>query len=158
MSLNYIADYAQNRKTIHDELNKEGIPWNDNIVGRIGEWHAKEYVTKNLISNPSIVWPTVSNSPWDFEVQSKRYSVKVITPENKSGRTSLLKFNNQWHDLIGIYLDNSLHISKLSIIDYRTVLNYAIATSTKYKKTGNQPSNKAFGWWSILDDQNYRKI
>lgn len=158
MPLNYIAGYAQNRKKIHDMLNKEGIPWNDNIVGRIGEWHAKEYVSNTLLPNSNITWPTVSNSPWDFGVNSVKYSVKVITPENKSGRTSLVKFNNQWDELIGIYLDNTLNISKLSIIDYNTAFNFATTTSTIFKKSGVAPSSKAFGWWAILDNPQYRKV
>jgi hypothetical protein len=158
MSQSYIGQYASSRKNIHSWLDSEGIPRNDNIVGRIGEYQAKEYMINTHNPNAVITWPTKSNSTWDFEINSKRYSVKVITSENTSGRTSPVKFNREWHELIAIRLDDTLGITKLSVINYDEVFTYATLVSINYRRNNQLPSSVPFQWWSVLDDPRYKKI
>lgn len=158
MSQSYISQYALLRKNIHVWLDSEGIPRNDNIVGRIGEWHAKEFMINSFSPNPTVIWPTKSNSTWDFEINSIRYSVKVITSENTSGRTSPVKFNREWNKLIAIRLDDTLGITKLSLISYDEIFAEATRVSANFKKFNRLPLSVPFRWWSIFDDQPYKKI
>ncbi|OAX49974.1 hypothetical protein [Paenibacillus sp. AD87] len=40
---NKISEYLNIRKEIKNELDAYGVPNNDNVVGRIGEYYAAEY-------------------------------------------------------------------------------------------------------------------
>lgn len=143
-----IAQYCKARKDINDDLIALGIPHNDNIVGRIGEYYASQYFIRK---GKTVIFATKPNEEgYDFKIDHIRYSVKTITAENNVGSTSPLKLNKKWGYLIAVKLDSDFNLMALSIVAYKKVKNYLDENSRKQNKA---PSNsKLFRWWRFLDE------
>lgn len=96
---------ANNDKVLHG---------NDNIIGRIGEAVAHSFLEQEG-RKPEIV-VSKSNPGFDIICRSDgaKISVKMITSENKWGRTS--KIRHKWNELVGIELDEDLKVKYLGCI------------------------------------------
>lgn len=151
-----IYQYANTRKKIHSWLDSKKIPRNDNIVGRIGEYYAMEYFQQQVPQLSIHPASKTNQADYDFCIGNKKYSVKTITEENKSGSTSPIKFNDCWDFLVAIRLDDHFHLANLSVIDYRSLKKSLDANSFKQGKTPGL--KKSFRWWKILNEQDYKKI
>ena len=100
---------------------------NDNIMGRIGEFIALqflEYHGRNPRKNIC-----TSNKGFDIECgDGSLVSVKMITSENKTKRTSRIK--EPWSELIVIKLNNLFEVDHLGIL-----------TKDQFKKALNENKN-----------------
>ena len=87
---------------------------NDNIIGRIGEAIAHSFL-EQLGRRPKVI-KHQSNAGYDIicEHDKSKISVKMITSENRYGRTS--KICHEWDELIGIELGDDLKVINLGII------------------------------------------
>ena len=86
---------------------------NDNIVGRIGEFVALQFLRR---SNREVSkCKNATNKGFDIECSNGRQiSVKTITAESKTGRTTKLK--QPWHELIMIYIGDNYEVEKIGHI------------------------------------------
>ena len=92
----------------------EELKGNDNIVGRIGELVAIQFLQDRgigAIKNSSQV-----QKGYDLTANNgkNKISVKIITAENKSGRTTKIK--NPWTDLVLITLNSAYTVEKIGFI------------------------------------------
>lgn len=155
MSLKINA-YSNARKEIALWLDNLNIPRNDNIVGRIGEYYAINYFQRKF-PEVNIVPATKQNQAgYDFSIADKNYSVKTITHENKNGSTSPIRFNDSWHYLVAVKLDEDFNVEALSVIDYKTLKKALDKNSINQGKLPNVKKN--FRWWKLLNDDDYRKV
>jgi len=98
---------------------------NDNIVGRIGEFIALQF----LINDKRTVrkCKSVTNKGYDIICSADRQiSVKTITAESKTGRSTRLK--QPWQELIIIYIGKDYEVEKIGHIH---IEDYNIALSQK---------------------------
>lgn len=97
-----INDYLSARSKIITIGKKypEEIGGNDNIIGRIGEYIALQFL-RSLGQNPIKAF-SKSNQGFDFEDSNIFTQVKVITSENESGRNVRLK--KPWNQFVLIEL------------------------------------------------------
>ena len=110
-------DYLSARKHFLDESDKhKELSGNDNIIGRIGELIAIKYLHTQgriAIKNESAV-----EKGYDLKVaDSDLISVKIITSENKKGRTTKIK--KPWTEIIIISLDIEYKVDRLGHITER---------------------------------------
>ncbi|WP_157811546.1 hypothetical protein [Lacinutrix sp. Bg11-31] len=92
----------------------EVLHGNDNIIGRIGEAIAHSFL-EQMGRRPKVV-KNQSNEGYDIicEHDGSKISVKMITAENKYGRTS--KINPNWDELIGVELGEDLKVINFGLI------------------------------------------
>ena len=151
-----ITNYAEARGNLHRFLDAYNIPRNDNLVGRIGEYIAIEYI-KGTTSDEKVTPVAVPNQKgFDFSVGNKKYTVKTITNENKNGATSPLDLTNSWDYLVAVRLGDNFELVALSIIDYHSLKTQLDSNSIqRNRKIGTK---KPFRWWQILNDDRYKKV
>jgi hypothetical protein len=151
-----INAYSKARKEIHSWLDEQNIPRNDNIVGRIGEYFAIEFIKNESFSDPVVPAVKSNQEGYDFLVGSNKYSVKTMTRENKTGSTTPIKLNPKWDYLVAIKLDDDFNLESLSIIDYQNLKDYLDTNSIKQ---GKEPGiKKIFRWWKILNQPPYKRV
>jgi hypothetical protein len=103
---------------------------NDNLVGRIGEFIAYQYLHENK-RNPER--PTSKTQKgYDFICDKKKtkISVKTITHENKAGTTTVI--TEPWDELILITINDKIKIDKFGILtkeQFNAALNAKHLTS-----------------------------
>lgn len=150
-----INAYSMARKEIHNWLDNQRIPWNDNIVGRIGEFYATDFLKTYQLNG--VVPASKSNQKgYDFCVGEKRYSVKTITKENKTGSTSPITLDDGWDYLVAVKLDKDFNLEALSLIDYKSLKK---SLDDNSKRQGKVPGvKKSFRWWQILNQPPHKKI
>lgn len=143
-----ITEYSKIRRDIKKALDAYGIPNNDNIVGRIGEYYAADYF---INAGSGVIFSQISNQAgFDFSINNIRYSVKTITKENNTGSTSPLKLDGSWDYLISVKLGENFELLQLSSVGYDIVKRNLDENSIKQNK---QPSvKKSFRWWKFLND------
>lgn len=109
---------------------------NDNIVGRIGEFIALQF----LINNNRNVrkCESASNKGYDIICSAGRQiSVKTITAESKTGRSTKLK--QPWHELIMIYIGENYEVEKIGHIN---IEEYTVALSQNIVKESQVADKK----------------
>ena len=105
--------------------NKYWLGGNDNIIGRIGEFIALQYLIDER-RNPKRA-ENMSQKAWDFECDENgetKISVKTITDENKKGTSSHITYTESlneediipWNELIVIILSKELKVEKIGHI------------------------------------------
>lgn len=102
-------DYLQARERFLSFANgTEALSGNDNIMGRIGEFIAWQFLIDRHPRKPT----DISNPGFDLICDDHtRISVKMITHENHTGRTSRIK--EPWEELIVIELGEGAEILRL---------------------------------------------
>ncbi len=110
----YAVDYLLARHKFLAETEKEELlSGNDNIVGRIGEFIAVSFLTRQgrqVKKNKNKV-----EKGYDLETDDKaQVSVKLITAENKSGRTTRVK--NPWTEFILVTLNDKYKVDRIGHI------------------------------------------
>jgi len=106
-----IKTYIKARKhfLVVSEKNSEYLTGNDNIIGRIGEYYAIRF----LESQGRTFKKAASNSQagYDLICDNIKISVKIITAESMSQRTSRL--TGEWDELFLIELNESYRPSRI---------------------------------------------
>lgn len=125
-------DYLIARKRFRDAADKiPELAGNDNIIGRIGEFIAIQFLEHKLkrkaFKNKNMV-----QKGYDINANGKKVSVKTITSENKSGITSPIK--DPWDELIIIELGKN---SKVKQIGYISRDKFKKALKEKFLKNPN---------------------
>lgn len=124
-------EYLKARKKFREVADQDKVlRGNDNIIGRIGEAIAHSFLTC-LKRNPEVV-ENQTKEGYDIICDNdieQRISVKTITSENKSGGTT--KINNEYDELIFIYIDDNLKVERLGHITKDKFLN-GYSKSAKY--------------------------
>jgi hypothetical protein len=98
---------------------------NDNIIGRIGEMIAIKYLES--VGRKANKCLSKVNKGYDLECNGNKISVKLITAENKNGKTTQLK--QPWTELILITLGNSYEVERLGHITLDQFMKSAYSTS-----------------------------
>jgi hypothetical protein len=102
-------------KLIQFFKNFDFLNGNDNIIGRIGEFIVYQYL---LERKRRPIQAKLNQKGFDFLCDEKiRVSVKTITHENKSGRTT--KINENWDELILIHLNEKFKVEQIGVITKR---------------------------------------
>lgn len=88
---------------------------NDNLVGRIGEFIAFQFLKlklkrKNVVRNTNTV-----QAGYDIIADKKRVSVKIITAENRTGSTTPIR--DPWDELVLIELGEASVVSRIGHLD-----------------------------------------
>lgn len=108
-------DYLVARKKFRDIAdNIPEIDGNDNIVGRIGEFIALQFLKYTLKKKSVIRNKNIVQAGYDIMADNKKVSVKIITTENQKGRTTPIK--EPWDELIVIELGDNSKINKIGFI------------------------------------------
>jgi len=108
-------DYLIARKKFRDTADSiPEIDGNDNIVGRIGEFIALQFLKYTLKKKLVFRNKNMVQAGYDIMADNKKVSVKIITAENKKGRTTPIK--EPWDELIIIELGDNSKISKIGFI------------------------------------------
>lgn len=108
-------DYLVARKKFRDEA--DNIPelfGNDNIIGRIGEFIALQFLEHKLKRKKINRNENMVQAGYDIMADNKMVSVKIITSENKKGNTTPIK--DPWDELIIIELGENSKINKIGHI------------------------------------------
>lgn len=123
LAKNYLSARREFLSTIREDHPELG--GNDNIVGRIGEFVALQFLRR---SNREVTkCKNATNKGFDIECSNGRQiSVKTITAESKTGRTTKLK--QPWHELIMVYIGDNYEIEKIGHIH---IEDFKIAISQK---------------------------
>jgi len=130
-------EYFLARKRFLSAIHKDHpeLGGNDNIVGRIGEFIALQF----LADNKRVVQKCKSATNKGYDIvcsDNRQISVKTITAESKTGRSTELK--QPWQELIMIYIGENYVVEKIGHIQ---IENYNIALSKKEVKA-NQIADK----------------
>lgn len=116
-------EYLQARKKFRDATDKNSLlSGNDNIVGRIGEFIAvqfleKEFKRKNITRNQNPV-----ERGYDIIADQKKVSVKTITAENSSGRTTKIK--DPWDEFVLVEIGENNQVLRIGYLvkkDFLTI-------------------------------------
>ena len=101
---------------------------NDNIVGRIGEFIALQFLTNK---NRTVTkCKSATNKGYDILCSAGRQiSVKTITGESKTGRTTKLK--QPWQELVMIYIGKDYEVEKIGHIH---IEDFNVAVTQKFIK------------------------
>lgn len=151
-----INNYSKARKEIHNWLDNEGVARNDNIVGRIGEYYAMEYLKKHYSPDEVHAAITANQKGYDFLVGKERFSVKTITRENQTGSTTPINLDLSWDYLVAVKLDDDFNLEAFSLINCSSLKEYLDNNSKRQRRL---PSiKKTFRWWKILDQPLYKKM
>jgi len=96
---------------------------NDNIVGRIGEFVALQFLTND--NRKVEKCKSATNKGFDIVCSTGRQiSVKTITAESKTGRSTKLK--QPWQELIMIYIGKNYEVESIGHIhieDFNVAIN-----------------------------------
>jgi hypothetical protein len=136
LAKNYLSarkDFLSAIRQDHPELGG-----NDNIVGRIGEYIALQF----LIGKGRTVSKcrSATNKGYDIICSSGRQiSVKTITAESKTGRSTTLK--QPWQELIMIYIGKDYEVEK---IGHMHVENFNVAVDEDFIKINAVADRKYF--------------
>jgi hypothetical protein len=155
-------EYLFARKKFRDVADKiPEIDGNDNIVGRIGEFIALQFLRhvlkrKEVSRNKNMV-----QAGYDIIADGKMVSVKIISAENQKGTTSPIK--DPWDELIVIELGENSKINKIGFLN-KNQFNQAI--KDKFLKNKNPitsrvmlKGNKLFDiYGKIYNDKNTKKF
>ncbi len=110
--------YLLARRRFKDATHKEHpLRGNDNIVGIIGEFVAvqfleKEFKRKSVKRNENPV-----EKGYDIVADGKKVSVKTITAENASGRTTPIK--EPWDELVLVELGENSRVLRIGYTTYK---------------------------------------
>lgn len=109
-----IQEYIRARKKVLalGESYKTKIGGNDNIIGRIGEFMALQFL-ESLGQTPTKVGSD-NNPGYDFLDNNIKTQVKVITKENKRGRNVRLK--KPWNQFLLIELNSDYAPERIGLI------------------------------------------
>lgn len=109
-----IEKYLQARKLILEigEMHPDRIGGNDNIIGRIGEFIALRFLEAK--GQRPIKVSGSSNPGYDMIEGSTKTQVKVITNENKKGRSVRLK--QPWNQFLLIELGEHYKPERIGLI------------------------------------------
>lgn len=108
-------EYLVARKKFRDEADKiPELAGNDNIVGRIGEFIAVQFLEHKLKRKVVSRNENMVQAGYDIEADGKKVSVKIITSENKSGRTTPIK--DPWDELIIVELGENFKVGRIGYI------------------------------------------
>lgn len=111
-----ITDYIKARKRIIQlgERYPDHIGGNDNIIGRIGEYYAIRFLERK--GHSPAKGPNTSNKGYDLiDTKTKiRTQVKVITTENRAGRT--VRVREPWDQLLLITLDENYGVDRIGLL------------------------------------------
>jgi hypothetical protein len=105
---------------------------NDNLIGRIGEFIAYQYLHEH---NRHPIRPTSKTEKgFDFLCDNgkTKVSVKTITAENKGGTTTII--SEPWDELILIIINDKAKIEKFGLIT-KEQFQYAIESKHLKSKT-----------------------
>lgn len=120
--LNARAEFLEDVNKLFNEHQSTELSGNDNIIGRIGEFVAFQYLKeqgcdivkpKNLKSNP--VYDFVCNN------HNHKISVKTITAENEKGRTTRVK--KPWDVFILVEIGSDQKVEKIGILSSKQFKN-----------------------------------
>lgn len=108
------VDYLKARETfIKRSKDFRELDGNDNIIGRIGEYIAMKYLSNS--GRAVTKCSSKVNKGFDLRCgEEETISVKLITAENKSGRTTSLK--QPWTELIIITLSPEYKVDRIGHI------------------------------------------
>lgn len=131
-------DYLWARKKFREIA--DSIPelaGNDNIIGRIGEFIALQFLRdicgrNNVVRNKNMV-----EAGYDILADNKKVSVKIITSENTKGVTTRVK--NPWDELVLVEL-NGAEINRIGFLKREAL--------TKQKRNQNPVARR-----SMLNDR-----
>lgn len=109
-----ITQYISARRKLISlgESHPELLGGNDNMIGRIGEYIALRFLQKKK-QKPKKV-QSKSNKGFDLVEGKRRTQVKVITQENKKGRSVRLK--KPWNQFVLICLDENYKPTKIGFL------------------------------------------
>lgn len=108
--------YLIARKKFREEAdNFPELSGNDNIVGRIGEFIALQFIKHRLKRRKATRNRNMSQPGYDIEADGKKVSVKTITAENRTGRTTLIK--EPWDELVVIELGADSRVDRIGYLD-----------------------------------------
>lgn len=127
-----ISDYLSARKTFLEVANKypEELKGNDNIIGRIGEYRAIEYLRDSNMAPRKVV----SKSQQGYDIicnTNTRVSVKVITCENTRGRT--VRLTDPWDHFVLIEFNENYAVYRVGHLT-RDGFNKALNDNPKFSK------------------------
>jgi uncharacterized protein YlaI len=116
------AEFLEDVNKLFDKHQSTELSGNDNIIGRIGEFVAFQYLKeegcdivkpKNLKSNPA----------YDFicNTHNHKISVKTITAENEKGRTTRVK--KPWDIFILVEIGSDQKVEKIGILSSKQFAN-----------------------------------
>lgn len=108
-------EYLVARKKFRDEADK--IPvlgGNDNIIGRIGEFIAVQFLEHKLKRRVVVKNKNMTQKGFDIVADDKRVSVKIITAENQKGRTTTIK--DPWDELVVVELGEDSEVKQIGYI------------------------------------------
>jgi hypothetical protein len=110
--------YLRARKAFRDATDKiPELSGNDNLVGRIGEFIAIQFLHDKLHRNEIARNENVVQTGYDILADGKRVSVKVITAENKSGSTTPIR--EPWDELVFVELAADAEVSRIGFLEKR---------------------------------------
>ena len=105
---------------------------NDNLVGRIGEFIAYQFLHDNNRQPKRPASKTEKGFDFICDNGQKRVSVKTITAENKVGSTTVI--TEPWDELILIIINENIKIEKLGILTKEQFQKAADSGHIKSKK------------------------
>lgn len=154
---NYLSS---RKKFLEFAKNCELLQGNDNIIGsRIGEFIAWEFLN-NKKRKPII--NTLSNVA-DYDIICKdngaKVSVKLISPENKIGRTTRLGKN--WDEFLLIVLDDNYKVFKIGHItkdEFKKAMKQKAISETPFTSRSMLGLNGLFKFGKIYNGNTVRSL
>ena len=108
-------NYLEARKSFLAVANKtDWLFGNDNLVGRIGEFIAYQYLHEHKRNPRRPKRKTEKGYDFICDNGKTKVSVKTITFENKAGSTTII--SEPWDELILITINDKVKVEKLGII------------------------------------------
>lgn len=113
-------DYLLARKKFREIADKiPELAGNDNIIGRIGEFIALQFLRDicrrtHVVRNENPV-----EAGYDILADGKKVSVKIITSENENGRITRIK--DPWNELVLIEIDY-VKILRIGFLERETLV------------------------------------
>jgi len=141
---NVAKKYLEKRKQFLEIANRTPyLSGNDNIIGRIGEFIAYQYLedTNRNPQKPN----SKTNQGFDFfcDNNTKRIQVKTITHESKFKQNSRLK--EPWDEFILIFISENLKVKKMGHITKQQLQKAINNKFEKYKSFTPQVTNYMLG-------------
>lgn len=136
-------EYLLARKKFRDATDHDPIlSGNDNIVGRIGEFVTVQFLKRELKRKKVVKNKNPVQIGYDIIADRRRISVKTITAENASGRTT--KINQPWDEFVLVELGEDSRVFRIGYLtsnDYKKWSGfrndkYPIASRSMFGKNG----------------------
>lgn len=125
--------YLRARKKFRKATDKiPELNGNDNLVGRIGEFVAFQFLQGKLKRKKVIRNTSAVQKGYDIIADGKKVSVKIITSENISGRTTPIR--DPWDELIFIDLGENAKIKRIGVLGRK---GFEQALKNKFIKNRN---------------------